>query len=394
MQKNILYTAILFTVLIFSSCTTVKVTRVDPDKDYDIEGLRYSLGKPLIKVTPNPGGDGTYAVELIYVPDNNRTYAVSASSFMSKHTLEVNMTSGILSKISLTKDGTANASEAASTFGEIAKTEIARRQKEADEKEKEVEAEVKENKTTLKTAEELLDEKRIAHSFNEREICELEATSPKPLSAEIKEKIRILNNANFKLKLEMDNLERKIKKLRSALKDFDAAANMPAKIQEDLTAYGPVFFEIKEVRDENGSVTSVSLDVLKWPSGVDQMQFKTIAKPAKPVNSADAETVQPPALTSKKIQTKSKADGSFEFEITFDKPVLRIDKQQSTFGDAAKTSFKTVTQSASEDKKTHTIAIPKNTIKKGTYILTVEYFYALPESGEDSKRQTITLTVN
>ncbi len=396
MQKSIIYSAILSTALIFFSCTTVKVTKVDPDKiDDNTEGLRYSLGKPLIKVTPNQGGDGTYAVELIYVPDNDRTYAASASSFMSKHTLEVNMASGILSKISLTKDGTTNVTDAAGAFGEMAKTEIARRQKEADEKKKEVEAELKENKTALKNAEELLDEKRIAHAANKREIGELEATSPKPLSAEIKEKIRTLNNANFKLQLEMDDLKRKINKLGSALKDLDAAANMPDEKKEDLMAYGPVFFEIKEIRDVNGNVTSVSLVVVKWPDNKAQMQFKTVSKPGSPINTAGAGTVQGPALTSKKIEVKSKPDGSFEFDIAFDKPVLRIDKQQSTFGDLANTTFKKaeVKQTPLDDKKTHKISVPKNIIKKGTYTLTVEYFYALPGSGEDSKRENIELII-
>lgn len=63
--------------------TTVDVQKVDPATNP--AGVRYFLPAPFLKVTP--AADGSVAVEVLYLPDPNREYAVNAHSVMAKHKL-------------------------------------------------------------------------------------------------------------------------------------------------------------------------------------------------------------------------------------------------------------------------------------------------------------------
>ena len=90
---------LLLILLFLAGCTTVKVVKVTPGGAE--QGLRYALGKPFIKVTPNASGDGGYSAELIYLPDENQTYGVQVTTFMTKHSMELNVDdAGILQKVS------------------------------------------------------------------------------------------------------------------------------------------------------------------------------------------------------------------------------------------------------------------------------------------------------
>lgn len=370
-----------FCLLFAVSCTTVKVAKVDPSSKE--EGLRYSLGKPFIKVTPNPGGDGTYSCELIYLPDNDRTYAVSSSVFMSKQTLEVNVDgSGILSKVSLSKDATTIAGESTTAFGEMAKTEIARKQKEAEEEEKETLAEIKANKDALKTAKDLRTEKTIQLAANDREIAVLEATSSTPLSDEVKEKLRVLRNANFKLELEIKNLDKKIEEFYSTLKTLEGAANIAKEKKEELTAYGPVFFEIKE-EIVDGKL-SVSLNPVKQ-NGAVQQKFKTVAKPEKPADPAVPETTPAPVLLSKTVRAKLLPGNLFSFKVTFDAPILGIDESKSYFDSDPIVKLSEFShESVEKDEAVKLTTKSKSSLKPGKYLVNLKFSYALPKNGGEA----------
>lgn len=383
-MKNIIqFIIVLFSALIIFSCTTVKVAKVSPGSQ--AEGLRYSLGKPFIKVTPNADGDGTYTAELIYLPDNDRTYAVTSSSFMSKQSLELNIDgSGIINKVVLSKDATANAGEAAGALGEAAKTEIARRQKEAEEKKKEIDDEIKANKDELKTARELRDQKRILVAANDRDIAVLEATSSIPFSDEVKEKLSALRSANFKLDLEIKDLDRKIGGLQTSLKGLEGAANIAAEKKNELTAYGPVFFEIKE-EFKNGKL-SVTLEPVAQ-NGEIQRKFKTVATPEKPV-AAVAEPVAVPVLLNKTVKAKLQPGNKFSFKLTFDTPVLRIDESKSYFdSDPVVKLSEFVQEQVDNDDAIVLTTKTSTTLKPGKYVVTIKFFYALPTAGGEAPAQ-------
>jgi outer membrane protein assembly factor BamE (lipoprotein component of BamABCDE complex) len=375
------------------SCTTVKVAKVEVGQSPD--GLRYSLGKPFIKVTPNPEGDGSYTAELIYLPDNDRTYAVSSSSFMSKHTLDLNVDgSGVLSKLALSKDATGNSSEAAGALGELAKSEITRRQKEADEKRAKIEAEIKSNEDAIKVAVELRDQKIVQLASNERDIAVLEATSSTPLSDAVKERLRELRSSNFKLNLEILDLERKIGNLKTSLNTLENAANIAAEKKDELTAYGPVFFQIVEVY-ENSKLKSVKLEPVKQGEEI-QKKFKTVAKPEKPSATTVGETSTAPALLNKSISVKMNRDKSFSFVLTFNGKVLRIDESKSYFESDPLVKFREFNQDQQEvDEEAIMLTTKQPTsLKPGKYVVNIVYLYALPgNGGESSAKSVFTLTV-
>ncbi len=390
MKNSIQFMIVLYSAFIMLSCTTVKVAKVSPGSK--TEGLRYSLGKPLIKVTPNAAGDGTYAAELIYLPDIDRTYAVSASTFMSKQTLELNVDgSGILSKISLSRDATAIASEGAGALGEMAKTEIERRKKEAKEKQDKIDAEIKANKDALKAAKEARDEKRIQVAANDRDIAVLEATSPTPLSDEVKDKIRQLNSTNFKLELEIQSLDRKIGDLESSVKGLEGAANIAVEKIKDLTSYGPVFFQIKEEVKEGK--LSVTLEPVEQDGQI-QRKFKTVEKPGKPEAPAASEPVPVPVMLSKNISAKLNADNTFSFKLTFDNPVLRIDKSRSFFDSDPVVKLVDFKDEEEENESIKLTTKAATTLKPGKYVVTIKFFYSLGgTNGEASSSGTVLLTL-
>ena len=57
--------------------------------DKTAEGVRYSLPRPFLLVKPSPTGDGTFTVEVLYLPDEERTYAIAGKTKRGKFSLEV-----------------------------------------------------------------------------------------------------------------------------------------------------------------------------------------------------------------------------------------------------------------------------------------------------------------
>lgn len=74
--------------------TTVDVQKVDPGTNP--AGVRYFLPAPFLKVTP--AVDGSVTVEILYLPDPNREYAVDARSVMAKHKLAMTLADNQLLK--------------------------------------------------------------------------------------------------------------------------------------------------------------------------------------------------------------------------------------------------------------------------------------------------------
>lgn len=72
--------------LVLVGCASMTVTKITPDNSKTVTGIRYSLPKPFIQVTPQ--ADGTIAVDVLYLPDSNNTYAINTSSFMSTYTFQ------------------------------------------------------------------------------------------------------------------------------------------------------------------------------------------------------------------------------------------------------------------------------------------------------------------
>jgi hypothetical protein len=100
-----------------------------PPQTAEPVGLRYSLPKPFLLVTPNAKGDGAFTAEVIYLPDENATYAIDASTRRGKYSLDVQVKDGLLAKVAWTAANAAVAAESAPVAGELVKAQLADEQK-------------------------------------------------------------------------------------------------------------------------------------------------------------------------------------------------------------------------------------------------------------------------
>ena len=83
----------LCAVFLLTACSTLTVAKVDPD-DTKTSGVRFSLPRSFLQVTPK--GDGTIDVSVIYLPDPDATFAAEGASYFATHTLDLQVSDGLL----------------------------------------------------------------------------------------------------------------------------------------------------------------------------------------------------------------------------------------------------------------------------------------------------------
>jgi hypothetical protein len=152
---------------IAGGCTTITVKKVDSAKEPG-NGLRYSLPKPFIRMTPQV--DGSVEADVVLLPDADNTYEISGSSTFAKHALNVTTAGGMLTKIEWNADGSAATAQAIQSASAIAQKELERT---ATERQAE--------RTTLAAAEKaVVDTKLTLRIAQEKLRLLIEAGSPEP----------------------------------------------------------------------------------------------------------------------------------------------------------------------------------------------------------------------
>lgn len=110
-------------LLVFSSCTSITVTKLSPTIPKDdakvVQGQRFSLPRPYIQMKPQE--DGTLKAEIVYLPDPERTYAVDSFNFFASESLAVKTTGGVLTKLDWTGDSSAVLADTLKAGGNVAK---------------------------------------------------------------------------------------------------------------------------------------------------------------------------------------------------------------------------------------------------------------------------------
>ena len=325
-MKQIITLLAIITAATLYSCTTVKVTKVETGKE---EGLRYSLGKPFIQVNPNPSGDGSYTAELVYLPDENQTYAVSSSVFLTKYSLEINVDeSGILKKVDLSKGGDTHAADAIGAAAEIAKSQLEAKKTKADAADAENKAKVKAAKEELAAVQDAIALKEIELETAKVELQSLKDTyTGDQITAEIKEKIRAAEVLVKKLQAERDALQVKKDAKQTAANSL-LAANEPT----DVMAWGPVLFEIKDTYNRKDKSGSVSLVAVNGPGDKKQKQFETI-------NAVEEVAPEPeaPAITTRgtSVGVFDRNTGIVTISLDFDNAVINMVDAKSSIKNAA-----------------------------------------------------------
>jgi hypothetical protein len=389
MKNTISNTVVILALIFFNmSCSTVKVSKVQSGSE---KGIRYSLGKPFIQVTPSPKGDGSYSVELVYLPDQSQTYAIQTSAFMAKNTMEVNVDeSGIIKKIDWSKGGDVLTPASVEALGNIAKAEFERKKKDDDEA-------TAEAKLRKKTAEDLLNSlndqlvlKSLESNIAQKDKETMESLyTGALLTIEIKEKIRGLDITIKKLELEIETLTIKIAKANTEVEAASKAFNDPTSDAADK-AWGPVLFEIKDTYDpfkkkeeqaaNGGKVQLVSVD---WGEGKKQMEFESIGGSA-PTVPATAPEKEPVLTSTGKVTIAFGGNGLAEYKVAFDKEIDDLLRPQSSIKKVSGEEMPFATITCQVDKhKTLEFQFDKNKILPGEYTLLIHFNYKKGEGKEE-----------
>ncbi|MGC4041933.1 MAG: hypothetical protein QM710_14410 [Flavobacterium sp.] len=322
MKKYFYFVLATFT---FMSCTSVKVTKVTKNNSAEVKGVRYALGKPFIQVTPNATGDGSYGVEIVYLPDENQTYAISSSAFFAKNTMEVSVDeNGILKKIDWTGTSDTNAADVLKSASEIEKAEQERKKKLNDDAVAAAKAKKKEAEDLVKTLKDALAQKEIELANAKEEESSLVLTYPKP-KEEMAEKIRVVKVLVKKLELEVAELKKRLGEANDSLTSASTAFNDPGK-SDDKTAWGPVLFAIVETKDKQ-NVTSLKVEAVHWDNNKKQLPFETATK----VDAVAADATIPKFTQTGDIPAKYDDNGSTTVKLTFDSAVKGFKQDQSKF---------------------------------------------------------------
>lgn len=261
MKTKIKIKTLCFAAAIFlASCTQVTVKRIDPTGEGSEEGIRYSLPKPFILVTPSH--DGSVAVEVMMMPDPDNTYAIASHSFLSTYALDIGVEKGMLKRVGSKIDSTQVASDAIKASGAVT-SEIFKEQVEAANTKKEnlekAQNTLEEKETTLKTEKKILeylekqlDKFREAHPGSSTEKWE-EEINKKEIEVH---KADIARNA---AKAKLDRVKEESVRVKPVATSFTASANSSFEISEnasnsDLYNMAPKIIEGKGKKEILGPV--------------------------------------------------------------------------------------------------------------------------------------------
>jgi len=150
-------------LLLLSACASTQLTvRKVQDGSQEPNGVRYSLPKPFLLVTPSPSGDGSLKVDVVYLPDSGNTYAIDGRTKRGKYELSVNVKDGLLSKVAWSQKDAALAAESIRVATEVAKGQLERQQDEEKERAKQSGDERKAADEEIQKLQAELDERELA----------------------------------------------------------------------------------------------------------------------------------------------------------------------------------------------------------------------------------------
>lgn len=345
--------------------TTLNVEPAPPKST--VQGIRYSLPKPFLIVKPSPSGDGTFSVEVIYLPNESQTYAISARTKRGKYSLDVETKDGLLKKISWGSEGSAAAGAAAAeTAAALAKTMLERRDTEAAAAETQAETALEALQTDEKTARALVATKELAVKLAEIELESAKTAAaipgkPTPAEREVERQARLARDkAAAELAAAEADLKTRQTQLSTALSG-GAKNDAEQKAARTTSAHfwGPVIYEIRDTG------ATVDLVPVKWTTTATQVEFETVTVKA-PLES-DGATAGPTAnqLSLKGQPTRSGAGVVIRFDALT--AVKSIDTNQLGVFDTAIVPTAAPTATIESAGKVVVLTFPS--LAKGTYRL-------------------------
>jgi len=230
--------AIAFASLACGGCsTTLTVAKVTRQNDASVDGFRYSLPIPFLKVCPGAGGSIEVTEE--YLPDPDNQYAISARSKWAKHDLNVEIDKGLLKKIDWNPDSAEVAAKSVESAGALAKTAIEEDAKARKARADREQGQAKEREAGLEAARKSVEQARAEVDAADAALAVLEANGA--ARADILKARVDLAKAQKKYEAAVRELERLRQKAAAAM---DSANALRATKATRPQAQGCVFFRV------------------------------------------------------------------------------------------------------------------------------------------------------
>jgi hypothetical protein len=277
--------ATISSLLLSTACASTQLTvRKVQDGGKEPNGIRYSLPKPFLLVTPSPSGDGSLKVDVIYLPDTSNTYAIDGRTKRGKYELSVNVKDGLLSKVAWSQKDAAFLAESVRVAGEVAKGELERQQdeekaraKRADDKRKAADEEIQKLQNDL-------DEQELALQLATIEVQSAQsAVDQGDQSAAAKSALRKAQLARDQARAARDFAQAQLAKARARFEalpsGFEETTRRPLPNPNQSLFWSPVLYEIVD----DGKM--VRLKAVEWRTGqaggevLRQIQLRTNAVP-------------------------------------------------------------------------------------------------------------------
>jgi hypothetical protein len=305
-------------------------------------GIRYSLPRPFLLVSPDPAGTGAFKVDVIYLPDECNTYAIDARTERGAYEFAVTVKDGLLSKVVWSQRGAELAAENLRTGGEIVRAGLDRVAEQQEAEEAKAEAARKAADAKIRGLEETLAERQLAVTL--RGVEAAAAQDAVDAGDRSREALTALRRAQLELekaRAARDFTERQLEESRHRAAGVSSALGAPpapAATNNEGSFWSPVLYAI----DDTGS--AVRLRAVDWkgnpprseggappllipcdaagptkPASRPQVPFTT-AKPPRP----PALEEPMPAVVGSTSLVRIWRQGALRLTITLDRPVTAL----------------------------------------------------------------------
>jgi hypothetical protein len=380
-------------VLLAAGCANVTVSQVK-GKDSTTKGLRYYLPKPYLQAVPQ--ADGTISVEVIFLPDKSRAYAIDTTSYMSSYTFQASRDEkGLLTTLEFKANTAAVGQQLASSLGAYAVQAYNMQT-----------AAAVAQQSQINAAQTALDTARANLASAEATLASNLANGAKPET--IVTDRALVASSKAKADLAAETLLRaqtttQLVSSPAATAGTVATTTAPA-IATALAAagawtqppvlslpqqYGPVLYAV------NDDGTNVSLVAVKAAlSGTTTPATQAgVVREAQPAFKTTAAALGPPALTP---ITQSQPVSNKLATFVFDRPVKAMTTvASSTMADAVPPTAVDTSAAPKLSPDLKTVTVDTTKLAPGKYVVTVAFTYVVDPAGttlSNIKQVKLTIT--
>lgn len=389
--------AALFAGACASTSLTVRKVELGDTKT---AGLRYSLPRPFVLIVPNQIGDGGFATEVVYLPDECQTYAIDARTKFGKYQLDMTVKDGMLSKVVWNqKDSQATTVEGIRASGEILKGELERREKEKGEAAKKSQDAIKAAEEAVEKAATELASKQLEVELAEAKVASAQAGVAEDPSVTTRAALREAQLLLQQAIIRRDRAARDVELAKTELEEIPqdnpgAAKPAVAEMEAVPEFWGPVLYEVVDTG------TSVELVAVDWrdkhqelkcgqkaaAAAQKQLPFKT-AKAPKTVEEAVAPKLKNQPNLSLTWPSTGTLELTLDMDAQFDSLALEQRSIRRLQPDPPAVLARTLYNAIPNSERRSVKVVFAERLAAGKYQLTIPFVYA------ETKQGSITIEI-